>query len=88
MTTVNNVSNSHASTVHVPGPTQGSSTQKLILYFDEINSFHGTQNCDEGIQLSGGTGIFKGRRVYSEISETQSDGATVSIKRFHNKRIC
>lgn len=56
------------STIHVPKPNQGSDTQKLVLYFDEILSLHGTNTNDfsgVAIDLSGGTGIFIGRRVFS-----------------------
>jgi len=48
---------------------QGTGTQKLIMYFDEILNFNGSFNSGIGIHLHEGTGIFIGRRVYSENEE-------------------
>lgn len=66
MTTVNNRSG-NISTVHL---NQGDNNQKLILYFDEINNIKGSVNSLAGIEVKQGTGIFIGRRIYSEDTET------------------
>lgn len=79
MTTVmNNSGFGNISTVHLSAG-QGSTSQKMILYFDEINCLNGASNnalC--GIEFTIGTGIFIGMRVYSEILSTL-DGATIQI---------
>lgn len=64
--TVNNRSG-NISTVHL---NQGDNNQKLILYFDEINNIKGSVNSLAGIEVKQGTGIFIGRRIYSEDTET------------------
>ncbi|MCB0727537.1 MAG: hypothetical protein KDD00_08735 [Ignavibacteriae bacterium] len=83
MKTINNVQYRHASTVQVPGPNQGSDSQKLILYFDEIQSLREIQqtgySSDDAIQLTGGTGIFVGRRAFS------TDGNGLQITRANTK---
>ncbi len=66
MTTVNNRSG-NISTVHL---NQGDNNQNLILYFDEINNIKGSVNSLAGIEVKQGTGIFIGRRIYSEDTET------------------
>lgn len=74
MTTVNNRSG-NISTVHL---NQGSSSQKLILYFDEINNIAGTNPSLCAIEVGQGNGIFIGRKVYSEILSS-TEGATIQI---------
>ncbi|MBK9331098.1 MAG: hypothetical protein IPM96_01540 [Ignavibacteria bacterium] len=65
LTTKMNIANAIAA-VHLD---QGTGTQKLILYFDEILNFNGSFNSGIGIYLHEGKGIFIGRRVYSENEE-------------------
>ncbi|HQY53527.1 MAG TPA: hypothetical protein PLD63_14265, partial [Ignavibacteria bacterium] len=78
MTSIMNRSGGNVSTVHLAA-NQGSAGQKLILYFDEINCFNGaTNNALCGIECTIGTGIFIGRRVYSEIISSL-DGAAIQI---------
>lgn len=74
MTTINNRSGV-ISTVHL---NQGDNNQKLILYFDEISNLAGTNTSLCGIEVSQGTGIFIGRKVYSEILN-DTEGATIQI---------
>lgn len=62
MTTIMNFANAIAA-VHVD---QGSGTQKLILYFDEILSLAGAYEASLCIEHHQGTGIFIGRRVISD----------------------
>jgi len=65
LTTKMNIANAIAA-VHLD---QGTGTQKLILYFDEILNFNGSFNSGIGIHLHEGTGIFIGRKVFSENEE-------------------
>ena len=48
--------------------SQGSQSQKLILYFDEINALSEGENIssNDGIQVTQGIGIFIGRKVTSK----------------------
>jgi len=66
LTTINNRSG-NISTVHL---NQGNNNQKLILYFDEILNIKGQTNSLSAIEVKEGTGIFIGRRIYSEDTET------------------
>jgi len=62
------------SAVHV---SQGSGTQKLVLYFDEISSLTGRVNSLAGIEVAQGTAIFIGRKIYSDNTlAVQIAGAT------------
>ncbi len=65
LTSINNTSR-YPAAVHM---AQGTTSQKLILYFDEIQALKGvvtTSNSTSGIEISQGTGIFKGRKLYSK----------------------
>ncbi|HAY33896.1 MAG TPA: hypothetical protein DCY06_07135 [Bacteroidetes bacterium] len=84
MTSIMNRSGGNVSTVHLAA-NQGSTGQKLILYFDEINCLNGaTNNALCGIECTIGTGIFIGRRVYSEIISSL-DGAAIQIGNANTK---
>ncbi len=75
MTTIFNTTDSQgnvASTLHLG---QGLGTQKLVLFFDEIQALNGVLNSLLAIEVSQGTGVFIGRRVYSEIPDTTAGGA-------------
>ncbi|MCY7363312.1 MAG: hypothetical protein LH629_14785, partial [Ignavibacteria bacterium] len=65
LTSINNTSR-YPAAVHM---AQGTTSQKLILYFDEIQALKGvvtTSNSTTGIEISQGTGIFIGSRLYSK----------------------
>lgn len=70
MTTKNNYTyfGITGSTIHVNqySGTPNSGSQKLILYFDEIQALAGIINSSAGIEVGEGTGIFIGRRVFSK----------------------
>ncbi|MCY7360700.1 MAG: hypothetical protein LH629_01320, partial [Ignavibacteria bacterium] len=70
MTTKNNYtfSGMTGSTIHVNqySGTPNSGSQKLILYFYEIQALAGIINSSAGIEVGEGTGIFIGRRVHSK----------------------
>jgi len=66
MTTINNRTG-NISTVH---QNQGTNDQVLVLYFDEIQCITGSSNSLSAIELKQGTGIFIGRRLYSDDTVT------------------
>jgi hypothetical protein len=69
LTSINN-STQYPATVHVAQydiPHPGTGTQKLVLYFDEIQALRGvvtTNFSTTGVEISEGTGIFIGRKVF------------------------
>lgn len=72
LTTSNRRTGNSGSTLHIGQySSSASGTQKLILYFDEIKAL-GTQliNSTNGIEISEGTVILIGRRVYSANSNS------------------
>jgi len=65
--TINNISGDAGAALHVrqyDGFNPGIGTQKLIIYFDEIESLTGTVNSSAGIEIGEGTGVIIGRKVY------------------------
>jgi len=74
MTTVNNRSG-NISTVHL---NQGTNDQKLILYFDEIQNLTGIANSLSAIEIKQGTGIFIGRRIFSDDKDTVIIGKNIN----------
>lgn len=66
LTTTTNRSGAIAA-LHVPGPTQGSGDQNLVLYFDEINSLAGTTfSSGVSVELTGGNLNLLGRKLLSK----------------------
>lgn len=82
LTTATRRTGNSAATVHIDQYQFGQvGTQKLILYFDEIKALsEGTGIVsNDGIQVREGTGIFIGRRVFSE------DSAAIQIVQANTK---
>jgi hypothetical protein len=76
MTTIRKTS-STITTIHI---AQGSGTQKLILYFDEIFNLPGSSTLKSwyAVQLSEGTGIFIGRKIFCPNATNTSTGISIT----------
>lgn len=76
LTTINNRSGANIACVHVPSTSQGTGTEELILYFDEIQSLEGEELSGTGIEATGGKSVFIGRRVFSSTTYALSFGGS------------
>lgn len=76
LTTINNRSGANIACVHVPSTSQGTGTEELILYFDEIQSLEGEELSGTGIEATGGKSVFIGRRVFSSTTYAFSFGGS------------
>jgi len=67
----NNISGDAGAAIHIRQYdffNPGIGVQKLILYFDEIDSLKGSINSTAGVEVGEGTGVFIGRKIYSKNS--------------------
>ena len=79
--TICNRAGQNIACVHIPSTTQGTGTQELILYFDEIQCLKGNTGSSEvlsgsGVEATGGKSILIGRRIFSSSSYAISYGGT------------
>ena len=76
LTTINNQTGLNIACVHVPSTNQGTGTQELILYFDEINCLEGQVLSGTGIEATGGKSICIGRKIFSSTTYAISFGGS------------
>jgi hypothetical protein len=67
MSSTTNISGGIA-TLHVPGPSQGTGTQTLVLYFDHIDAFAGSFASGLAAELKGGKVSLIGGKINSSDS--------------------